>query len=162
MSISILADEDPARNSIVGAWKAEPILSQLGLIQTSYIFNSDDSYSYKINYLSVCRPHFGQNCEYAWDIDEGKYSVNNAVLTLYDRTLSKVKLEKGGSKPELLSSYRIRKIKEYGIKLDGETLVITKKRGKPKTTVFKRFVPIGEDEKAPSDEQMLKYYRDAK
>ena len=74
--------EQVADVNIVGVWQSEPTFGQLGLIQSSYTFNADGSYSNKLDMMSFCVETFGHDCEYYWMVIDGGYSVKDGVLTL--------------------------------------------------------------------------------
>jgi hypothetical protein len=154
---------------IVGAWQSEPILSQLGLIQTTYTFNADGSYSSKNNFMSFCEQKVGQNCEYFWEIDEGEYTIKNGVMILHAKTTTTVLLKKGESEPEIHNLVRTTRseeyeaehsFSEYRVELDAGNLSVTGMRGESEKRIFKPFVTTEQNGKAPMKAQILKHNGD--
>ena len=43
----------------------------------------------------------GQNCEYFWTIFDGRYSIENGVVTIYSKEKKYVTLKKEQSKPNI-------------------------------------------------------------
>lgn len=151
---------------IVGVWQSEPVLSQLGHVQTTYTFNADGSYSGKNNYISFCDQQSGQNCEYFWEITDGEYTVRNGVMILHAKTTTTVLLKQGESEPEihkLVSAPRSEEYEaehsfnEYKVDLDEGNLSVTGMRGESEKRIFKPFVTTERNGKAPMKGQILKH-----
>ena len=141
--------EQAADINIVGVWQSEPILGQLGLIQSSYTFNSDGSYSNKLNMISFCEERHGQDCEYFWLLSDGGYSVKNGVITLSNIETKAVRLRKGQSKPEIKVQPDYPKSDEYMVKLEAGNLILTGIKD-DESVIYKPFVATAKDEEAPS------------
>lgn len=92
-------------SDVLGSWISEPRLGQLGLIQSSYSFQKDGSYSHKLNFMSICDGcNRGIDCDYFWTIFEGKYTVRDGVFTLNSESEKKVILSTGQPKPSITVS----------------------------------------------------------
>ena len=118
--------EEAVDIDIVGEWQSEPILGQLGLMQSSYTFNTDGSYSNKVDNLRLCKDVPEQNCEYYWIVLDGKYAVKNGVITLYTKEVRAEILRKGESKPDIrIAPDRPHSGDEYMAKLDAGKLFMT-------------------------------------
>ena len=135
--------------TIVGAWQSEPTLGQLGLIQSIYTFNADGTYSNKLDFISFCEKGMGQNCEYFWMVFDGRYSVENGVITLSSKETKYVTLKKGESKPNIRVQTENLKPKEYMVELDEENLIMTDVN-KSETFKYKPFVTPGRGGNTPS------------
>jgi len=136
---------------IVGDWQSEPILGQLGVIQSSYTFNAEGSYSNKLDMISFCEEQYGQDCEYFWKVFSGKYSVEDEVITLSAIEDKTVKLGKGQSKPDIRIDAEFNpQTNEYMVKLDAGNLVMTGIKDNESVT-YRPFVAIEQDEITSSD-----------
>lgn len=165
--VDVESDQPPAPkplsfdNEIVGSWRAEPHLSQLGLVQNTYSFSNDGSYSQITNFFSFCEERYEQDCEYFWTVTDGVYSFADGTLKLYPKKLTRVTQKKDEAAATRSSEHYNHKI-EYSFEkveiIDGN-LSIT--RGKSEPKILKPHVPSQEDLKAPSEEQLLKYYKNA-
>jgi hypothetical protein len=146
-------------NEIVGSWRADPHLSQLGLVQNTYSFRNDGTYSQITNFFSFCEERYEQDCEYFWTVTDGDYSFTEGKLKLYPKKQTRVTQKKGGSAPTRSSERYNHKI-EYSFEkveiIDGN-LSIT--RGESEPVLLKPHVPSEEDLKAPTEEQLLEYYK---
>ena len=67
----------------------------------------------------------GQNCEYFWTIFDGRYSIENGVVTIYSKETKYVTLKKEQSKPNIRVQTEYLKPKEYFIELDEENLIMS-------------------------------------
>jgi hypothetical protein len=131
---------------IVGVWQSEPILGELGFIQSSYTFNEDGSYSNKLDMISFCEEQYGQNCEYLWKNFDGTYSIENGVITLSSKQDKTVKLGKGQSKPDIRIDTDYGPVLiEYLVKLDAGSLVMTGINDN-KSVIYKPFVAATEQD----------------
>ena len=142
--------EQTADIDIVGDWQSEPILGQLGLIQSSYKFNLDGSFSNKLDMMSFCEERYGQDCEYFWKILSGTYSTKNGVITLTAKEDKTVKLGKGQNKPDIRIDTDFKpQSTEYMVKLDAGNLILTGIKD-DESVIYKPFVATAKDEEAPS------------
>jgi len=100
LALALSATSLRAGGDIVGTWMSEPILGQLGYIQTTYVFRKNGSFSAKSNFLSFCgigavKP----DCEYFWIVDEGDYLLVSDSVTLTLKTQRSVQQRQGQAKP---------------------------------------------------------------
>ena len=128
--------------NIVGEWQSEPYVWNSTYIQSSYTFNTDESYINTVDFLRLCKDVPEQNCEYYRMFLDGTYVVKNGVITLYTNEIRTEILRKGQSKPDIhIAPDRPVSGDEYIVKLDAGKLFMTGVKSN-ETIVFK---PIDND-----------------
>jgi len=136
MPYEAFSAEQPAATSVTGAWLAEPVLGQLGLIQVSYTFKADGSFSQKLNMLSFCgRGAVTPDCEYFWFVTDGKYTVSGSVLRLHIEKKRDILKLQGQSVPRIRDDggTPVPALVEYSIANDQGKLILTDKKGNAQT-----------------------------
>ena len=109
--IVALVSSQKSAPTIVGGWQSEPVLGQLGLIQTTLTFNEDGSVTSKADFISF--PGFKPDLEYFGYVSKGTYSMDGKEVTVnFDTT--------------------------WGVtRMRGEDETIGPKQGKRRTQVFR-------------------------
>lgn len=89
-----LADAGKAHNTgqgaegyIVGEWYAERLTTEFGRAQITFRFDADGSFSVKEDMISIC--HY-LDCQFAWEIYEGKYSMTDGMITSNNNKYTRV------------------------------------------------------------------------
>ena len=127
---------------ILGEWQSEPHIVNSMYIQSSYTFNTDESYLYTMDFLRLCKDVPEQNCEYYRMSGDGTYAIKDGVITLYIKEVRTEILRKGQSKPDIrIAPDRPHSGDEYMAKLDAGKLFMTSLESN-ELVVFK---PINKD-----------------
>lgn len=125
------AEEELVDFNVKGSWVAEPELSQLGFIQTTFTFWDGGGFSQKSNFLSFCGINaIKPDCVYYWMVSEGQYSLKGNVIRLQIKKGTAVMLQEGQS-DAVSNDMRVKPTtEEFRIGVDQGNLVITNKKGK--------------------------------
>lgn len=135
------AAEELVDFDITGSWVSEPQLGQLGFVQVSYTFSRDGTFSQKVDFKSFCgMGAVTPDCDYFWNVSQGKYSLNGSILKLHHEKASSQLKYQGKAEPVLRDMKMKPMTEEVRLGVDQGKLVFTSKQGK--TQVFSP-VPVG-------------------
>lgn len=124
------AAEELVDFDITGSWASEPQLGQLGFVQVSYTFSRDGTFSQKVDFKSFCgMGAVTPDCDYFWNVLQGKYSLNDSVLKLHhEKARSHLKYQ-GKAEPVLRDMEMQPMTEEMRLSVDQGRLVFTNKKG---------------------------------
>lgn len=129
------AAEELVDFDITGSWASEPQLGQLGFVQVSYTFGQDGTFSQKADFKSFCgMGAVTPDCDYFWNVSQGKYSLNGSVLKLHHEKANSHLKYQGKAEPVLRDMQMQPMTEEMQLGVDQGKLVFTNKKGK--TQVF--------------------------
>lgn len=125
----------PARaaENLRGTWVSEPVMTQLGMMQTTYTFKGGGRFVQKQDFKHACgRNPAKPDCRYFWKFWEGRYALVGDRLTLSVTKGYSETLRVGETRPQIredkLSAAMVR---EYTLALASGTLTLTDgKRGR--------------------------------
>lgn len=123
---------------VVGTWVSEPVLEQLGVIQTTITFRDQGTYTQKADFISSCDGQGrGIDCEYFWMVHEGHYSVAGNIITVRIERDRKVLLRIGQSESEITGNSEYPCSHDIVVERQGNTLLI-RRSADEEATVFER------------------------
>lgn len=129
------AAEELVDFDITGSWASEPQLGQLGVVQISYTFSQDGTFLQKLDFKSFCgMGAVTPDCDYFWNVSQGKYSLNGSVLKLHHEKANSHLKYQGKTEPVLRDMKMKPMTEEMQLSVDQGKLVFTSKKGK--TQVF--------------------------
>ncbi len=87
---------------VLGTWVSEPVLGQLGRVQSSFTFQRDGSVSLRQDFISFCDGRARlPDCDYFRIFREGRYTYHDGVINITDKTEKRVLLLTGQREPEI-------------------------------------------------------------
>ena len=130
--------EQAMASDVLGTWNSEPALGQLGMIQSSYTFREDGTFSLKLDFISFCDgSNRGIDCDYFWIFYEGSYTGHDGIFTINNEKEKKVILLTGQTEPKITESSEYPTIDDILVELQGGKLLI-RKSVDDEATVFNR------------------------
>ena len=116
---------------VTGVWTAEPQLGQLGVIQSSYTFNSDGTFQQKADFKSFCgMGAVKPDCEYFWTVSEGTYSLGVDALTLKHEKMTSILKYQGYAEPQRRDMQMRPMTESMQVSFEGDRMTLTDKKGK--------------------------------